>query len=70
MPKLKDNTPEEEPIVVEVAVATPQPKLLNAKQAFIHLGGNSRLNTYIEKKYKGNKSLEDWTKEFKSKELI
>lgn len=50
--------------------AETQIKLLNSKQAFETLGGNKRLFTFVNKKYPGNKALEEWRDTFVANNLI
>jgi predicted MPP superfamily phosphohydrolase len=44
-------------------------KQLTAPQAFKTIGGNHRLSSYIEKVYKGNKTLDEWKSIFEKDKI-
>ena len=58
--------PQEEPKVKHIKV----PSLLTSIQAWKTIGGNSRLNGFVAKKYKEHKTLEEWKIVFKKEGLI
>lgn len=53
----------------KVEVNVPQPKKITSKIAFEAYGGNKRLISYVEKKYKGVDTFEEWKKKFDAEEL-